>query len=833
VARRHRTDWYSAKRLVSEALERVRSVTEDPGSGQLNYQTTYTYDCLDSLRKVVQGSQTRYFGYDSLKRLIRVKNPEQDVNTYLPTFTDSVTGNTQWAVGFVYDNNSNLSTKTDPRNITCTYTYDAMNRVWTRTYLNDPNQTPAVDYKYDGAGTNGWYVVGKLTAVNTSGSFVSSYTYDTFDPMGRVLHSTQTTDGNVYGMSYGYDLAGNLISETYPSNRVVSTAFDTACRINDVSSGATHYASSFSYSAHGGVTDMKLGNNLWEHTTFEPNRLQPTEIDLGSSQGATDKLKLNYDYGSLATNNGNVMGQTITIPSGPSLTQGYTYDGVNRLLTAQENSGSSWKQTYVYDVCGNRTIDSGNTYPYGLAGANPQISGTTNRITSAGYSYDYAGNLKTDAAGHSYDYDAENMQVKYDTTVALYSYDGEGHRVKSVTNNQTLTTLFVYDAMGKMLAEYANTTPSGGGTSYLTQDALGSPRVITASNQSVKARHDYLPFGEEISVPLGGRTTGQGYVADNVRQKFTGQQRDVETGLDYFGARYYSSATGRFTSADTLGGNGANPQTANLYSYVLNNPMVMVDSSGHLPAEVYVDYNDDFRETELHDTTREEINTTPEPKLDNPVPQAEDRLRDAEAAKAPVIYIVFMGVLNGRLDNANANADVVQEWQGVQQYQVIPITNDNTVKGLTGAPNTQAAAYGMDIINNAIKEFHFKPEQIILVGHSNGVPTMNATLANFQGMKFQRTILLGPNTGDIKVLQNIVKSASSSLIAMSSKDPVYYPPWWAIAAGYPGNGAPHLSASAIEKGLQGTGLVVVDTKQDSHYLPQYVGALKTKCGKCP
>ena len=100
-------------------------------------------------------------------------------------------------------------------------------------------------------------------------------------------------------------------------------------------------------------------------------------------------------------------------------------------------------------------------------------------------------------------------------------------------------------------------------------------------------------------------------------------------------------------------------------------------------------------------------------------------------------------------------------------------------------------------------------------------------------MKFQRAILLGPNTADIKVLQNIVKSATSSLIAMSSKDPVYYPSLWAIAAGYPANGAPHLSASAIEKGLKGTGAQVVETKQDSHYFPRYVDALKANCGKCP
>ena len=62
-------------------------------------------------------------------------------------------------------------------------------------------------------------------------------------------------------------------------------------------------------------------------------------------------------------------------------------------------------------------------------------------------------------------------------------------------------------------------------------------------------RHDYFPFGEELFAGMGGRATTQGYgVVDNVRQKFTGKERDNETRLDYFRARYYSNAQGRFTS---------------------------------------------------------------------------------------------------------------------------------------------------------------------------------------------------------------------------------------------------------------------------------------------
>jgi RHS repeat-associated protein len=112
---------------------------------------------------------------------------------------------------------------------------------------------------------------------------------------------------------------------------------------------------------------------------------------------------------------------------------------------------------------------------------------------------------------------------------------------------------------------------------------LGSTRLVTDSQANVRARHDYMPFGEEISAGIGGRTSGQGYGAtDDTRQKFTSKERDNESGLDYFGARYYSSMQGRFTSVDPELGSAkrGSPETWNRYSYCLNNPLVLVDPDG-------------------------------------------------------------------------------------------------------------------------------------------------------------------------------------------------------------------------------------------------------------
>ncbi len=121
-------------------------------------------------------------------------------------------------------------------------------------------------------------------------------------------------------------------------------------------------------------------------------------------------------------------------------------------------------------------------------------------------------------------------------------------------------------------------------TLWLIPDNLGTPRMIAERTGSLTGmkRHDYLPFGEEVKSGVAGRTSAQGYVSDNVRQQFTDKERDNETGLDYFGARYYSSSLGRFTSIDPLLASGrvSRPQSWNRYTYVLNNPLRLIDPDG-------------------------------------------------------------------------------------------------------------------------------------------------------------------------------------------------------------------------------------------------------------
>jgi len=571
------------RKTVNDALGRLIQVYEAPNDPSYNYLTSYGYDALDNLITVSQGSQTRTFAYDSLQRLTSATNPESGTVTY------------------GYDNNGNLTQRTDARvpAVTTTFAYDALNRITSKSY-NDNPQTPTVSYFYDAqslpAGAPSFdrgSATGRLVAV-TYGSGSSAGTYRGYDVTGRVVRQHQRTDSVNYLVEAAYNRADSMTSQTYPSvpgagdRRTLIYTPDAAGRLASLSTTATSYApsasvSSIGYASHNGLKTETYGNNL-VHAVGYNNRLQPTAIKLGTSGAPTSIVSVTYNFGT-TNNNGNLL-STSYAGGGLGYTQTFGYDPVNRLTTSQE--GASWSQTNSYDRYGNRSVVGG-----ALA-----FSPNNNRITNAGYSYDGSGNLTNDTA-HSYTFDAENKIIKVDG-VSAYVYDGEGQRVRKLVSENLR---FIYGIDGQQIAEFSGANgilnkeyiygASGlvatieplavnmNGTRYTTSDHLGSPRVVTNSGAGVVSRHDYMPFGEELF--NGGRTVGMGYgAADGLRQKFTSKERDVETGLDYFLARYYSATQGRFTSIDpeNAGADVSDPQSWNGYAYTRNTPTVLVDPDG-------------------------------------------------------------------------------------------------------------------------------------------------------------------------------------------------------------------------------------------------------------
>jgi RHS repeat-associated protein len=264
---------------------------------------------------------------------------------------------------------------------------------------------------------------------------------------------------------------------------------------------------------------------------------------------------------------------------------------------AADSYGNSWVNNYSNLIMSALTPTSGSQF------------NSNNQLTLTGMTYDSAGNQTATMSGVSLGYDAENRVVQHEVTGGnvreLYDYDGEGRRVRhrhqtwvngAWTTPANSTTLYVYDAFGKLAAEYgAQSASSPCVTCYLTTDTLGSTRMVTDENGVAVARYDYLPFGQEIlppSPPVSGSRSsvlcgvsmscyGQ---STAVNQQFTGMEHDFDTGNDYFYARYYNRAEGRFTSADIplLDQYPSDPQSWNLYGYVRNNPLVYVDLDGHM-----------------------------------------------------------------------------------------------------------------------------------------------------------------------------------------------------------------------------------------------------------
>jgi RHS repeat-associated protein len=466
--------------------------------------------------------------------------------------------------------------------------------------------TPSIESRvantYDVATVDGLTIqnpVGRLVK-STAGNARKYYSYD---PLGRVATLWQCmadfcATGIVRG-DYGYNLAGGVNSYTGMGVTFTQT-FDSANRVSQVTSNfidPQHPAmlatvdSSVGYYPNGEIRKMTLGNGLTETAAYN-NRLQPCRMNVNSTgtylAQCTDAvpsgnvLDFTYGYNSGSSNNGNLASWSSI--GNQTFARSYGYDSLNRLWTltdsasAQTCKGLSW----TYDAWGNRKDQNVTA---GTCNSFHALVDSKNHLLGTPYQYDAAGNLFADGT-HTYEYDAENHITRVDGgTTATYLYDTNGWRVRKLAGGITID--YAYDPAGnvtgeistppgvftvgyiylngKLVGEYKDDT-----TYFVHKDHLGSTRLITKLDKSACDSLDFLPFGEQLA---GGTCT---------THKFTGKERDSESGLDNFIARYESSSLGRFMSSDEpfAGWDQHDPQSFNLYSYVENNPLNLVDPDG-------------------------------------------------------------------------------------------------------------------------------------------------------------------------------------------------------------------------------------------------------------
>jgi RHS repeat-associated protein len=276
---------------------------------------------------------------------------------------------------------------------------------------------------------------------------------------------------------------------------------------------------------------------------------------------------------------------------------------------------------WTYDPFGNRTSESVGGSPSAPMPSPSWASYTASNQASsvnggAGLYYDAAGNMLTDPL-NSYLYDAEGRLCAAKTAGPSYTgyvYDAGGTRVAkgSLTSfscnfapgNFTPTTSWVLGPGGEQVTEYAVSggsstwahtnafaggkllvTYTGADTIFALNDWLGTKRMEVGASGCASA-YTGLAFGDGLT-PVS--VSGYASCPDATEHHFTGKERDTESGNDYFEARYYSSAMGRFMSPDWSAKVSPVPyakldfpQSLNLYAYVLNNPMTGIDKDGHV-----------------------------------------------------------------------------------------------------------------------------------------------------------------------------------------------------------------------------------------------------------
>ncbi|MCC7496339.1 MAG: hypothetical protein IT160_02100 [Bryobacterales bacterium] len=597
------------KKYTHDAFGNLARVVEPKDAGN-QYTTTYTYNAFNKLTGVSMPrngvTQTRSFVYDAAQQLQSAANPESGTTTYS------------------YTPYGRLEYKVDASNNRVEYSYDTYNRV-TQKRQYAPGMVEdtcrRVDYYWDWNPFSANQYWGQLTAVRYGGAAcragqnVELYWYGAGNlPVRKDIQFTRHVDlfgRDVTGSmsaSFEYNNEGALTAITYPDGKRFYYTLDTMGRPSklttdiqaaDNSIWPLDYVKDVVYGAAGELTQWKhMGGgeldlmnqplvNYYTETRTYNNRLQMTRIT-ASHAYSTSNMDVEYRYDTTGHNNGQI-GSMKDWVSGEEVV--YTYDRLSR-LTRAETVSSLWGQSYTMDGFGNltaQTVTKGSAPAMSLA-----VSGTTNRITSSGFSYNANGTMATMPNWQGM-YDKESRLVDVTQSqngTESYEYDGAGRRIW-ISNE----TMMFYGVDGKRLAKcqiqevsypaYGYTFACTGITYFLGQvvtgegesggwgpwgaarDRLGSVRAAPYGyyyhDQGVNAS-SYFPYGQ-------ARTGGSVWAT---------YQPSSVSGTMYAMNREYSAAYGRFLTPDPYMASGgvADPGSWNRYAYVGNDPVNFNDPRG-------------------------------------------------------------------------------------------------------------------------------------------------------------------------------------------------------------------------------------------------------------
>lgn len=528
----------------------------DSGSSRVEYR----YDLLNRKTQHIQhksgGNLTTQFTYDENGNITQIRDAKGQVfgNTYDALdrlTTQTIPGNDISTIVSTYDPNNNLDTVTENKSSGIEVTdhgYDRLDRL-----ISVDQRGHSISYAYDDNGNR--------TQVTSAGG---STTYD-YDDRNRLI-SAQSPDGTT---QYSYFANGWQQTVSYPNTTSTRYTYDQVGRVDTITNQANNAQLSsfdYAYDDNGNRTEQieiqnGFSSNKQQTTTYTFDELDRmasysiADLETGNVTTTTYTFYPSYDRRTeLVTE---TQGGTQTTTSNRE----YRYDETY-WLTRITDQDSGNEITYAYDANGNTLSKRDNT--------DSPATNTVFTYNSRNYLVQAQRGPPGNETGQgTYDYDYRGMRIRHlgsERGNVEYIYDDRSI-LEEVTNN-TSNLIAHYRYADRLLSL---TTPSE--TQYYHYASLGTVANLTAPNGSPKVSYRTDPYGE-ITQQEGESVN---------RQVFTGQEHDEQTGLIYFGARFYDPDTARFITQDTYLGEPGTPPSLHRYLYAYGNPTVWVDPTGNVP----------------------------------------------------------------------------------------------------------------------------------------------------------------------------------------------------------------------------------------------------------